>query len=126
MKVAKFAASYLRQYRRLIMILCLFAIIFAVVTSLYRLEVEAVFYTCLLCAAIGLIALGIDFALLYKRHRRLTEFYEIPLIDPRDLPAPSKLIEQDYAALIEILHTEKQKIITMFDGSRRDMEEYYL
>lgn len=125
MKILRFAVSYLRQYRKLITILGLFAIIFGAVFSLYRLEAEAVWYASLLCAAVGLITLGIDFVLQYGKHRRLTALIGKHLIDTRDLPVPLKSLERDYTALVEFLLEDKQKLLNKHNRNRYDMEAYY-
>lgn len=125
MKIIRFAASYCRQYRKLTVILCMFFIIFTIVFSLYHLETEAVLYASLLCAAVGLIALGIDFVMLYRKHLQLTEFSKNRFIDPYDLPVPKKIIERDYAELIEVLYNGKQKLLNEHSQSKRETEEYY-
>lgn len=125
MKIFRFAAAYFRQYRKLIILLCLFAVIFAVVFLLYQLEIEAVLYAALLCAIVGLMVLGIDFIWLYKKHLRLTALAKNSFINLRDLPASIKVIEQDYADLIEKLCGDNNKQRYDFHQSRRGMEEYY-
>lgn len=125
MKFARFAAAYLRQYRKLIIVLCVFTVTFAVVFSLYRLETEAVLYAALLCVIVGLIVMGIDFALTYKRHLRLTELCSNGVVDLRDLPAAMKLIERDYVELVKHLFNDRQTMLSDFARRQRDMKEYY-
>lgn len=125
MKIIRFAAAYFRQYRKLIVLLVMFVMIFAVVFSLYQMEIEAVLYASLLCAAIGLTALGIDFVLLYRKHLQLTELSANRFIDPHDLPVPIKIIERDYAGLLGILYNDKQKTLNEHNQNRRNTEEYY-
>lgn len=125
MNIIKFAASYFRQYSKLIIILCLFSTIFMVVFLLYRVEIEVVLYASLLCVSVGLIVLGIDFTFSYKTHLRLIELKKNQFIDPHNLPVPKKIIERDYSELIEVLYNEKQKIINEHNQTKRDTEEYY-
>lgn len=125
MRSARFIAAYLRQYRKLIILLCVFAVTFAVVFSLYRLETEAILYAVLLCAIVGLIVMAVDFTLTYKKHLRLQELCKNGIVNPCDLPSSIKIIEWDYMETVKRLLNDKQKVLSDFTRRQRDTVDYY-
>lgn len=125
MKIIKHIIPYLYQHIKTIVLFILFIAIFAAVFSLYRLETEAVFYACLLCACVGLIMTAIDFAMFYRKHSLLSVLRDKIALSLEELPAPKNIIERDYTVLLENLYSAKQEAATAFDANRCDLEDAY-
>ena len=47
--------AYIKQYIKVLLLFIVFALVFCIVFSLYNLETEAIYYSIILCAFIGLI-----------------------------------------------------------------------
>ncbi|MCL2839897.1 MAG: sensor histidine kinase [Defluviitaleaceae bacterium] len=121
MTVLKWFTTYVWQHMKLIIIFFVFVGIFAAVFSVYRLEVEAVFYAGLLCAIVGMIVLMIDFAQFYSRHKRLCALRDKIAVVVHELPAPKGIIESDYTVLIKTLNELRQENISTANGLSQDM-----
>ena len=52
-KLINIIASYIKQYIKSIILFIIFVLVFCVVFSLYDLELEAIFYSAILCIFIG-------------------------------------------------------------------------
>lgn len=117
--------SYLNRHYKIIVLFFIFVVIFALVFSLYHLEVEAVLYAGGLCLLVGIIAFFLGFTKHLKKHRTLDELmYKIELgID--GLPTPNGVIESDYQKIIQKLYVQNLHIISETDGAKRDMLDYY-
>ena len=75
MKTIKLIPKYLWQYKFVIAIFFVFAVIFSVIAYLYHLAVEAVLYATLLCAVVAIIIIGINFYYYCKKHVACYNFY---------------------------------------------------
>ncbi len=117
--------SYLRRHYKIILLLTLFVIVFALIFSLYDLETEAVIYAGALCLFLGLIALALGFRSYCKKHAMLEELKCSIELELAGLPEPSGLIEADYQELLHLLYDKNLRTISETDGARRDMEDYY-
>lgn len=115
----------MKRHWKMILMLALFAGIFAAVFSLYGLPAEAVAYAAALCVFIGGILFFLGYARYASRHRRLQELVSRITLGIEDLPAPVGLLEEDYQALIRLLYEEKCRIASQADSQRSDMEDYY-
>ena len=58
--------AYIKQYIKVLFLFIVFAFVFCIVFSLYNLETEAIYYSIILCAFIGLIYICINFINYYK------------------------------------------------------------
>lgn len=117
--------SYLKRHLKTIVLFSLFAILFAVVLSLYSLPVEAVAYAVMLCACLGILFTAFDCWQYYKRHKQLTELLARITLSVDELPDPKDLLEQDYQKLINTVHCEKVNIASKADRRISDMTDYY-
>ena len=118
-------ATFLWQNRRSGMLFLLFTGIFALVFSLYDLEVEAVFYAAALCALAGGLFLVAFFFRFWRRHRAYREMLEnLPLL-PDALPEPETLAERDLTNLLERLQEIREQELTDWRNRQQESEDYY-
>lgn len=117
--------SYLKQYRMTALMFLLFAGIFAMIFSLYDLEMEAVLYAIGLCLLLTIVVLSVHFFFYWKRHkerRRILQNIQI-MID--ELPEPQTLAEAD---MQEMLHEQRRILdanLTSWQIERRESIDYY-
>jgi len=117
--------SYLKRHYKVIILFGMFALIFAVIFSLYNLEAEAVLYAAALCLAVGFVAFGFGLWHYIARHRALRELMRNIEIGLYGLPEPSGKIEADYQEMLSSLYAQNLRIRSEADGARRDTEDYY-
>jgi signal transduction histidine kinase len=117
--------GYLRRHIKIIILLCFFIAIFALVFSLYDLPVEAVWYSALLCFVIGVLLFSIGYRRYVLQHRELHEMLQRIVVSIDYLPRPAGAIEKDYQELINVLFAEKNRIETTADSTMSDMIEYF-
>ena len=117
--------SYLKRHYKVIILFGMFALIFAVIFSLYDLEAEAVLYAAALCLAVGFVAFGFGLWHYIARHRALRELMRNIEIGLYGLPEPSGKIEADYQEMLSSLYAQNLRIRSEADGARRDTEDYY-
>jgi signal transduction histidine kinase len=117
--------SYLRRHYKIIILLCLFIAVFALVFSLYSLPVEAVLYAAALCLVIGVLLFFFGYLRYLYHHRELTEMLASVSVSIDDLPRPRGALEKDYQALLKELFKEKMRAEAVSDIARRDLIDYY-
>ena len=123
--LSKTFLAFLKQHWKGILLLGVFAVVFSVIFLLYHLPVEAVLYAALICLIIGLICAGVEFYYYAVRHRRLMTMKRQIIYGLDELPEPRNLAEEDYTALLRIVHEDKIRLISEADAARSDMIEYY-
>ena len=117
--------AYIKQYIKVLLLFIVFAFVFCIVFSLYNLETEAIYYSIILCAFIGLIYICINFINYYKKHIQLYKLQNEISISLENLPSPKTLIEEDYTNLILNLNKEYKTYISKSDIAKSDMIDYY-
>ncbi len=117
--------SYLKRHYKIIILLCLFIAVFALVFSLYSLPVEAVLYAAALCFVVGVILFLIGYLRYLRDHRELTEMISNIGISLDGLPCPRGALEQDYQELLKALFKEKTGVESSADISRHELIDYY-
>ena len=117
--------AYIKQYIKVLLLFIVFAFVFCIVFSLYNLETEAIYYSIILCAFIGLIYICINFINYYKKHIQLYKLQNEISISLENLPSPKTLIEEDYTNLILTLNKEYKNYISKSDIAKSDMIDYY-
>ena len=117
--------KYLRQKRRSVILCGVFALIFAVSFFLYRLPVEAVLYPALLCAALGLFLLILDFRKVKRKHETLTQFKTITDAMAAYFSADETIQESDYREIIRLLCEEHAAYQTETNRKYAEMIDYY-
>ena len=117
--------AYIKQYIKVLLLFIVFAFVFCIVFSLYNLETEAIYYSIILCAFIGLIYICINFINYYKKHIQLYKLQNEISISLENLPSPKTLMEEDYTNLILTLNKEYKTYISKSDIAKSDMIDYY-
>ena len=117
--------AYIKQYIKVLLLFIVFAFVFCIVFSLYNLETEAIYYSIILCAFIGLIYICINFINYYKKHIQLYKLQNEISISLENLPSPKTLMEEDYTNLILNLNKEYKNYISKSDIAKSDMIDYY-
>lgn len=117
--------EYIKKHLRTVLYILLFAVIQAVVLTLYRLPREAVWYGAAICIFAGALFAVPDFIRFRRRHillERLVE--EISFTDER-LPEGEDLIEKDLIMLILKLREDKKQLSDTMNEKYSDMKDYY-
>ena len=117
--------AYIKQSIKVLLLFIVFALVFCIVFSLYNLETEAIYYSIILCAFIGLIYICINFINYYKKHIQLYKLQNEISISLENLPSPKTLMEEDYTNLILTLNKEYKTYISKSDIAKSDMIDYY-
>lgn len=113
-----------RRWAGLLLFLA-FAGIFALVFSLYDLELEAVLYAGGLCLLLLLAVLAADFCRSLARRRRYEEiFRNLPLL-PEDLPAARTVEEADLQEILKELGRRMEAALTEWENWRQESMDYY-
>ena len=122
----KLLFSYLRKKTATLLVFLLLLGLTGAVLYLYELPMAGFAYAVILCVFVGGIAFAVGFARYAKKHRTLMELRESrSLLAAIELPEPSDAIEADYAALLEALSSETEKLQTESEARFRDMTDYY-
>lgn len=116
---------YLKAHITPIAAFLAFSLIFAVSFALYRLPVEAVLYAAAVCAFVGLVLLTRCYLLFYEKHKRLQALLTEAAVTIEHLPPARSPLEEDYQALIRMLHEEKIQLADRMQGRYTDLAEYY-
>ncbi|MDE6585169.1 MAG: sensor histidine kinase [Clostridia bacterium] len=119
MKAVKLIPKYLWQYKFVIAVFFVFAIIFAGIAYLYHLDIAAILYSTLLCAVAAIIMIAIHFYCYCKKHNerlRLLEYAQT-----LELPSPQNLTEADLLAVIEKL---REQCKLGYEAKRQEKTEY--
>ena len=117
--------GYIKQNIKVIFLFIVFALVFGIVFSLYDLEIEAIYYSVMLCSFIGLIYICINFINYYKKHVQLYKLQNEISISLENLPSPKTLMEEDYTNLILNLNKEYKNYISKSDIAKSNMIDYY-
>jgi signal transduction histidine kinase len=123
--VFKLAIFYFRARLKVIILLVLCCLIFALVFSLYNLLVEPVVYASVLCAGVTLIFFIVDFLRLYLKHKLLQDLKDNITINFDSLPVAKDIIERDYYDLLSIIYKENLQIAYCADVSQSNLVDYY-
>ena len=118
-------ASYLYQQRNSVWVLGLGAVLAALMLYLYQLPMDAIGYLLLLWAAAAAF-IGLPGFLRFRgRHRQLDELKHKVIYELDGLPEPEDLLAKDYTELLQILYREKAKAVSVSDGARKELIDYF-
>lgn len=117
--------GYLKRHYKIIILLCSFVMIFAIVFSLYDLAVEAVWYAAALCLFVGAVLFAAGYGKYAAKHRELRNLLDKITVSIQYLPHPSGTLEQDYQELIRVLFNEKNRIESSVDSIMSEFIEYF-
>ncbi|MDD6798722.1 MAG: sensor histidine kinase [Clostridia bacterium] len=103
----------------------IFAGIFAMIFSLYNLEVEAVIYASVLCIALVIVMLPVKFAVYCREHGKRQRILKNIEFDYNNLPEPSTLAEKDYSDMVKALGDINIAHLTENKAKEQDSIDYY-
>lgn len=121
----KIFGAYIKQKSKILLIILLFCIIFAIVFYLYKLPVEAVIYPSLLCILFGTILMVLDFAKIKRRHKILEKLGNMPSAMIDELPSVSNINDYGYQRIIRSLQKEISQLESDSNNRFNDMVDYY-
>lgn len=122
----KLFLRYLFSRRGVIGAFVLFAALFVLAFSLYRLPIAAAAYPLLLCALLGAVFLTADFLRTKKRHEVLSRLAGQTAARIENLPAPGSMEEADLQKAIYALQAGAQEQASASAAAYADMEDYYI
>ena len=105
--------------------LLLFALIFALVLSLYDMPSESVLYAGLLCASCGVFLVALSYTRWLHRCRALEQLRRSICVSDEGLPSPSDYEDELYQELVRMLSSERARLDAAADAERRDAADYY-
>ena len=105
--------------------LLLFALIFALVLSLYDMPSESVLYAGLLCASCGVFLVALSYTRWLDRCRALEQLRRSIGVSDEGLPSPSDYEDELYQELVRTLSSERARLDAAADAERRDAADYY-
>ena len=105
--------------------LLLFALIFALVLSLYDMPSESVLYAGLLCASCGAFLVALSYTRWLHRCRALEQLQRSICVSDEGLPSPSDYEDELYQELVRTLSSERARLDAAADAERRDAADYY-
>ena len=120
-----FFKGYLKERWKRLLMLLLFACIFAVSFWFYRLPVRAVMYPCALCLLFGAVFAAYDITKAYRRHKFFEELHRRNTELISALPEPEGIVDSDYQQLISVLKEKIAEITAQTDSRIRDTVDYY-
>lgn len=120
-----FFKGYLKERWKRLLMLLLFACIFAVSFWFYRLPVRAVIYPCALCLLFGAVFVVYDMTKAYRRHKFFEELHRSNTEIISALPEPEGIVDSDYQQLISVLKEKIAEITAQTDSRIRDTVDYY-
>ncbi len=119
--------QYLKKYRMDFVFLVLSSLVFVAVFALYKLEIEAVFYAFLICTAVGIVCILMNFLKFRKQHQLLRKIYDtLPLmLITEEMPEPDTLTERDLLDIILKLADSNQHNLNTMRNLQKDNMEYF-
>ncbi len=117
--------AYLGQYMLTAVMFAAYVAIFAIIFSLYYLEMEAVLYASGLCVVLTVIVLSVHF---WSYRRKHLERYEILMnieLMTDSLPRPETLAESDYQDMIIALKQIYNTHLTTWQNRQNEHMDYY-
>ena len=116
---------YIKQHRRLLAALALFAAVFSASFALYRLPLKAVLYPAALCAVFGLVFAVADFSRKKSKHGQLREIKKLPAAMISSMPPVDSIEDGDYQEVIRALQDEIAALDSSTAARYQDLTEYY-
>ena len=117
--------QYLKQRRRIWIVGAVFCVIFAVSFLLYHLPIGAVIYPTLLCAALGILIMVLDFLRVKREHEALNSIRSMTDVIAESLPKIDGIKDEDYQQILRLLSEEHNTFRTQTNRKYADMIDYY-
>ena len=121
----KIAIAFLRERKREAGMYAVFAGVFAAVSYLYDVSMDAVQYAFLLSAVWLLVLGGLDYVRYVRRHRELLEVEWMFESDIDGMPEAATLVEEDYQRIVTKLYEARREIESEARIVRKEMVDYY-
>lgn len=102
-----------------------FAGIYAVIFSLYDIELEAVLYAGGLCVLLGTVAWGVSLVYYCRAHRERLRILQNVEILEGELPGPHTLAEADYLEMVRRLKEAYDRNLREWQRERTESMDYY-
>ena len=116
---------YLKSRWKFPAALAAFALIFALIFSLYELPTEAVLYSVLLCAVLGAFLCARDYLRWSRRCNALGLLRRSICVSDGGMPEPDSYPEELYQELVHTLFTERARLEHESETERREAADYY-
>ena len=121
----KLFVQYLYSRRHVFFCFLFCAAAYAVVFSLYGIDMRAVWYPLLICLFFALIFVLAGYFRMKKRHLELRQISRYDGAAEECLPPASSLIEEDYQAIIIRQEENARKEKENQELAKKDMQDYY-
>lgn len=116
---------YIKQNRKPLTVLVLFAAVFSFSFLLYRLPLKAVLYPTAICAVFGLVFAAADFARTAHKHALLSEMKNLSAAMISAMPDVRSIDDGDYQAVIRALRDEVATLGNSTAARYQDLTDYY-
>lgn len=117
--------AYLKQHKLTIMMFLCFIGIFAIIFTLYDLEIEAVLYATGLCLLLSIVVLSIDFFFYQKKHKECIKILPNISLMIDELPIAKTLFENDLQDMIYEMKNILDTTLTNWQSERNESVDYY-
>lgn len=116
---------YLREKRKAAYIFFSFLAVFVAVFFFYRLPMEAVLYSALLCSILALLYIFSGFFTYKKQYENICMLKKEPLLLEAGYPEAKGRLEEAYQDLLHMLCEERKQLVEENGHIRREMTDYY-
>lgn len=121
----KLFVQYLYSRRHVFFCFLFCAAAYAVVFSLYGIDMRAVWYPLLICLFFSLIFVQAGYFRMKKRHLELRQNARYDGAAEECFPRPSDVIEKDYQDIIVRVEEKRRKEREGQELAKKDMQDYY-
>lgn len=121
----KILGNFLKQYAKIILFYSCCVGILLVVSQLYQLELEAVWYSISLCEILGVICLSVQFGSFYSQHQQRERIRNNIALCYQQLPRANTIAEQDYQNMIWELGELYKKQMADWKSRKQESVDYY-
>lgn len=121
----KLFVQYLYSRRHVFFCFLFCAAAYAVVFSLYGIDMRAVWYPLLICLFFSLIFVQAGYFRMKKRHLELRQNARYDGAAEECFPRPSDVIEKDYQDIIARVEEKRRKEREGQELAKKDMQDYY-
>lgn len=116
---------FLRENALITGILAFFTLVFVVIFSLYKLELEAVLYAAGLCIVSVIVLYAIRFTSYCKEYEQRQQLIKRIEFAYEQLPQGKNLAEEDYQQMIRMLGEINSRHLTQWQKERQESLDYY-
>ncbi|NBI63974.1 sensor histidine kinase [Clostridiales bacterium] len=117
--------DYLKSHKKLILIIFVWVVIFALVLFLSNVPVDAALYAGLLCLIVGIAAAAYDFYHFCRQCGDLRQLLESIDAQVDHLPEPRNQIHEAYTEIIKELHRQKREVESRTYVEKKELMDYF-